>query len=375
MRTITWFVSFILLACTACISNLVPQLPQTSTTHLNEFVSPHATDDDFVRSQNGSLILKGEPYRFVGVNIYSLLSHDGKSKRFVCGKSFTEAAALRTVDEVAEMGANVIRVQAYQSYLRDKRDPTKLDFTRLDAIIARAKSKGIRLVVTLENQWWDCSEGGYKWSSWYAKKYRAPYGRYRLSFRDFAMQVASRYKDEPTILMWQLINEAESKMVGDTEDPAALLQFAKDMAKAMKQADPNHILSLGTIGLARQGSGGPFFTLLHQVAGIDIVEAHDYHDEHQALPPNTRIAMLMAKEINKPFFVGEVGIKTPTFTHEEQAQLIGNKLEAAWEAGISGVIIWTYGSQDGHGFDFGPKDPLYERVKYFTRHYLAQDGE
>ena len=316
----------------------------------------------FVTAEDGDLWLNGRLYRFLGVNVYSLASAAPGSDGFTCGNALTDDGVRELFREVAAMGGNAIRIDAFQSFTAGG-----TDFSRIDLILDEARRHDVRVIMTLENQWPDCTEGGYKYADWYRAGYREPYGAYPLSYREYVARIVRRYRDDPVILMWQLMNEAESLTVQDLDDPESLLAFTADMASVVDGIDRNHLLSLGTIGVARAGSGGAFYALLHQVPGIDLVEAHDYRADTQRMPREVWLSLLAARAINRPFFIGEIGMDSPPLAPEERATLIGEKLEAAWHEGVDGVLVWSYRAGDGGNKDFDIHDPLASTLRRFSR--------
>src|SRR5665811_519020 len=68
-----------------------------------------------------------------------------------------------------------------------------------------------------------------------------------VSSRQWVQEVVSRYKNDPTIAMWQLMNEAEIK-TGDSSSSCAstadLYNFATDVSGMVKSIDPNHLVNL-----------------------------------------------------------------------------------------------------------------------------------
>src|SRR5207302_3505737 len=108
-------------------------------------------------------------------------------------------------------GATVLRAWAFQRFTAGASD-----FTPIDRMIASARSHGLSLILTLENEWADCSQldaaspDGRKSPAWFQSGYYdAPLGSDALPFRDYARLVVQRYRTEPQIAMWQLMNEAE----------------------------------------------------------------------------------------------------------------------------------------------------------------------
>jgi hypothetical protein len=96
--------------------------------------------------------------------------------------------------------------------------------------------------------------------------------------------VVARYAAAPAIADWALMNEAESRTLAGAPDPDALYAFARDMGAYVKQLDPNHLVTLGTIGGGQPGVDGPNLERLHRLPDIDFVEFHDYHAEDEPLP-------------------------------------------------------------------------------------------
>ena len=125
----------------------------------------------------------------------------------------------------------------------------------------------------------------------------------------------SRYKDNPTILAWQLINEAEVKPGASARcsaDAATILKsFATDISALIKSIDRNHLVSLGTIGGGQCGAQEAEYQDLHDIPTIDLCEYHDYQP-HDPMPGDEynglQVRIDQCKGLQKPLFVGETGI-------------------------------------------------------------------
>lgn len=332
----------------------------------------------FVAASGTSLVVDGTPLRLVGVNRYDVASFPPGSGKYACGNAYSDAQIEQMFGELAgATHADVIRLWAFQSFTLGGSD-----WTTLDRAIAAARAHGLRVIFTLENEWRDCTEAdpasadGRKSGAWYESGYRAPLGAYPLAYRDYVQRVVARYAAEPTVAMWQLMNEAES------DDAQALYDFAVDMAAVVKAVDGKHLLSLGTIGGGQAGTDNANYQKLHAVAGIDVVEAHDYHAETVALPgaPNSTANSIyadlaVAKALGKPFFIGEAGIAAPApmypFSYADRAKYMDAKLAAELGAGASGFLVWSFYDlkTDNHeGWDFDGRDPLAAVLaKYATR--------
>jgi len=315
----------------------------------------------FVTRQGVALSLGGQPFRFVGVNRYNLLAINppGGSYRG-CGDSWTDDQLAQWFSEANRLGATAVRFWAFQEFTA-----SGADFSQLDKLLSLAGNYGIKLVPVLENQWNDCTAGGYKYDTWYQSGYLSPYGDYPISYKDYVGQIVSRYKDDPRILMWQLMNEAESKDTSGNSDAQALYNFALDMSAYVKSIDPNHLVSLGTMGGGQLGTQGSDYRWIHSIANIDILEFHDYNEETASFPDDLAQRVQDSIALKKPLFVGEAGIKSNCtdpncFSPDQRAALFDAKMRAAFDNGVSGYMIWSYrnAAESPTEYIFTLTDPL-----------------
>jgi endo-1,4-beta-mannosidase len=309
---------------------------------------PISSPAGFVGVAGGQLCLDGRPFRFLGANRYDLLS----SPRYRCGRHYADDELERLVDEAAATGLRVLRTWAFSTYTDGGRD-----LAALDRLLDAARRQDLRLVLTLENEWSDCTtpdgstSDGRKGPAWFAGGWRDTLGPYLDG-------MVARYRDEPQIAAWQLMNEAECT------DAGALRGFADEASARIKAIDPNHLVSLGTIGTGQAGTTGGNYRRLHELAHIDVVEAHDYHHDEIAMPSLIAADLAVARALGKPFVVGEAGIALPTPASEadrhQRARRFEAKIRAALAAGASGYLVWSF--YDLHrptsGWDFASDDPL-----------------
>jgi endo-1,4-beta-mannosidase len=189
------------------------------------------------------------------------------------------------------------------------------------------------------------------------------------TYREWAAEVVSRYRNDPAILAWQLVNEAEDKVdyTGGCSSTATatLKAFAADMSSLVKSLDPNHLVSLGTIGSGQCGAAGAAYQDVHSVPRIDLCEFHDYT---QAAMPGDQwnglaLRLLQCAGLGKPLFVGEVGIKTSLVDSLlGRATLLDAKLSVQLAAGVVGILAWdwrdgAHGGSSLTGYEIGPSDP------------------
>jgi endo-1,4-beta-mannosidase len=307
----------------------------------------NAPGDAFVAASGTGLCLGGKPFRFVGVNRYDVAS----SASFRCGRAYDDDALERLFSELRASSLSVLRTWAFQKHVAAGFEP-------IDRLVDAARRHDVRLVLTLENEWVDCAEpdvttaDGRKGDAYWRDGWKT-------ALLPHIEKMVSRYKDEPQIAMWQLVNEAESP------DAAVLYGFAREASALVKSIDQRHLVSLGTIGTGQAGTTGDHYRRLHELDTIDLVEAHDYGHEREPMPAAIARNMSVALALGKPFFIGEAGIAAPQPMHpfgfEERAQLFEAKLASAFDRGASGYLVWSFydlTTTNWEGWDFGPADPL-----------------
>lgn len=331
----------------------------------------------FVTVVGGHLQVNGQPFRPVGINIYNANSN---------GWCWYPMTGGPLDDALTSIGAsaNVIRAWFFQPLATV--NGTR-DWSAFDETLAVAKAHGYRVVATLTDQWGDCGATnsapgyGYKDTAWYAGGYKNIDPAGTVSYRDWAQEVASRYKDDTTILAWQLVNEPEvmSQAGGDCSSvpestaTALLKSFADDVSTAVRAADPNHLISLGTIGSGQCGAQGDDFASVMGVPNLDLCEFHDY-DQTEPLPGDQynglseRLAQCNA--LGKPLIVGELGVRPQDVggTLADRANTVDAKLCAQITAGAAGVLVWNW-DKDGsllNNYDIGPGDPVLGDLAHWT---------
>lgn len=322
----------------------------------------------FVQRSGTQLTLGGRPYRFIGFNIYGANSVDNCWYTMGRGSQLDQA-----LDDIGP-GQNVFRAWFYQPLAT--RNGVR-DWSAFDHTLEVAARHGQRVIATLADQWGDCEspDGGlFKTEEWYVSGYRdaRTNPHVPLSYRDWVAEIATRYRDNPTIAVWQLMNEAEDPPAkGSPCTPSAgatLKRWADDVAGLIKRIDRHHLVSLGTIGSGQCGSAGEDYELVHSGPDLDLCEYHDYGSPDVPMPGDQwnglRVRLLQSRKLNKPLFVGEIGITTAEAgSTAGRARLLQRKLREQFSEGIVGALIWDWRNADEGGssateFEVGPGDPV-----------------
>jgi len=348
----------------------------------------------FVARSGDGLTLNGRTWRFIGFNDYELPAMAGHTN---CGRSIDQRTLDSVMQDAKQSGAAVIRTWFFQSYYDMSNASGSWHqitpaWTAFDRVLHAAAAHHLMVIPVLVNEWPDCEPARVtKDIAFYRTGYMRPGYGYPLSFRRYATTVARHYKNNPTIAFWQLGNELQSYSPGrcrERQSATALRAFADDTTAAVKSADPNHLISLGTIGADQCGLVGGDYTYVH--AGlVDMCEYHDYGVVTRSVPDGAdslaqRIAQCDA--LHKPMFIGESGIPADVndFGHSTgritstslqlRAGFFNAKITAAFNAGLAGYLIWDK-QQDAsnsalnlsHGRSIvGPNDRFFDPTNEVT---------
>lgn len=335
--------------------------------------------DGFVRRSGQQLLLEGAHYRFTGINIYNANSVNNYWYTMGTGDALDRALT------DAGPGKHVFRAW-FGQWLAN---PTGsgLDFSIFDHTMRVAKAHGYKVIVTLADQdgTWDDGIRKTLDSGWYQSGYRTVVSdavsswraRNSLTYKQYVGQLVQRYRNDPTVLMWQLVNEAEPKAADGTCSPttddaaaAALRAFADDMGSYIKSLDGRHLLSLGSIGTGQCGTSGARYQSVYASPNIDLTEMHDYVAGQDIIGDQWNgmaLRLQQSQALDKPLFVGEMGIDpSQNGGVQNRADRFQAKLAAQFAAGIVGALAWEWrngGQTGGDPYVFGPGDPLLDALR------------
>lgn len=236
---------------------------------------------DFVTRSGNRLLLDGTDFRFLGINVWNANSRSPNSL-YTCGEPVDLA---EVVPELGE-GISVVRTWFFQ------RQATTADGARnwstFDHTLETARRAGVKVIAVLGNQYANCEgypseEAGFKTVDWYRESYRTtPPPNQSATYRQWVEEVVTRYRDDPTIMLWEMVNESEAPERMDGPCPAtatatdALYAFVTDIGGLIRGLDPNHLISVGTIGGGQCGVSGLEYVTLHSPANVDVTDYHDY---------------------------------------------------------------------------------------------------
>jgi mannan endo-1,4-beta-mannosidase len=144
----------------------------------------------------------------------------------------------------------------------------------LDYVIASAQAYNIKLILPLTNNW-NVFGGIDQYDTWYNLPYHDSFytnSNTQAAFKNWINTLVNRvntvtgvtYKDDPTIMAWELANEPRCGGSGNLPASSScttttITNWANTMSTYIKSLDPNHLISVGDEGFFnRGGSDWPY---------------------------------------------------------------------------------------------------------------------
>ncbi|XWS14550.1 hypothetical protein CRYUN_Cryun35bG0019600 [Craigia yunnanensis] len=258
-------------------------------------------------------MLNGSPFYANGFNAYWLM--------YMAADSSQRSKVSTAFQQAKQHGLNIARTWAFS----DSGDrPLQYSpgsyndqmFQGLDFVVSEAKRYGIKLVLSFVNNY-DQFGGKKQYVNWarnqgqsidseddfftnsVVKEYYKNHIKAVLTRHNSLTGVA--YKDEPTIMAWELMNEPRCP-----SDPSGrtMQAWITEMASHVKSIDGNHLLEAGLEGFYGPSSSqkqqydpnfqvGTDFIANNQILGIDFATVHSYPDQWlQSSSDESQIAFL-----------------------------------------------------------------------------------
>lgn len=238
----------------------------------------------FVSASGRQFMLDGKPFRYGGTNQYYLhyKSHIAVDNVLADAKAMhlSVVRAWGHIDRGSLNGA-VANVDGsgdkdgvyFQFWDPAKGAPAYNDgatgLEHLDYLLAQANAKGIKIILTLTNNWKDFG-GMDQYVTWYGLQYHDQFytdARVKQAYKNWAAHLVNRvntitgvvYKNDPAIFSWELGNEPRcinaAKPTSGTCTFATLNAWAAEMSTFIKSIDANHMVSVGDEGFLNWGVG------------------------------------------------------------------------------------------------------------------------
>lgn len=353
--------------------------------------------DGFVRREGAKLVLNGHEYRAVGMNTPELfVSYAGIFFHLPEVYGTREAARqtmITAIEEAEKHQIAFLRFYASGYWPKDMRlyfEAPEQYWAAMDAVMAMCREHRVRVVPSL---FFNCT----LWPMICGEDYSAiadPESKTYRAMHQYATELVSRYKDDPTVLAWELSNEIfltadvnqdgrpgphpsslltpslKTKLsIKDSLTTATIVAFYRDMAEHLHQLDPNHLVTSGDAG-PRTTSSSLRETfpnsvwaqdtlrqylaslLTSQPEPLDLISIHHYGSLIEREPEGTVAGLanldLLREEARclhaaqSPVFIGELGHTTPTLRDDPEAKYAVAAIDCLESEGVSLAAVWAW---------------------------------
>jgi len=246
---------------------------------------------------------------------------------------------------------------------------------RLDYVVAGAESRGIKLILTLTNNW-----SNYGGSEQYVTSTLGA-GQYHDLFftnptvigyyKNYVSTLVNRYKDSPAVFAWELINEprcgGSNLQASPTCNVNTITNWVSELSAYIKSIDPWHMVSVGDEGFLNEpgnsvyvysGGAGVDNYALTALSTIDFGTFHLYPEQwglalswgNQWILDHANISVVL----NKPMLQEEYGVtrasgERDTYMLQYHNTTFDNQIagDMQWQFGCT-VPSWGQSSDDGY---------------------------
>jgi mannan endo-1,4-beta-mannosidase len=315
-----------------------------------------APSDDFVTVKDTHFKRNGKLYYIAGTNMW-YAGYLGAA-----GGVGDRARLVKELDNLKALGINNIRLLAVSEQTEMKSGvkpvttsaPGQYDESLLagmDFLLAEMAKRDMTAVIYLNN-FWQWSGGMTQYVNWFtgapaidpnvskdfesfiansAKFYQID--KAQAEYRNVIRKVVERvntvtgkpYREDPTIMSWQLANEPRPGNAKTTEAQKEIyVRWIDDSAKFIRDLDKNHLVSTGSEGLAGSVQDSTLFIKAHQTKNIDYLTYHMWPKNwfwfDSTRPAETWAGMMeksdrylnvhidLAKQLKKPIVLEEFGL-------------------------------------------------------------------
>ncbi len=394
-------------------------------------LSADATEGHVTR-QGNALYLDGREYRAIGVNMPNLhQAYFGTwfhIPQFFGTPEKARQAIVTGIEDAEQSGVAFIRFFASPGYPRDQallydRDPARY-WMLMDELFGLCRQHRLKLVPSLGT-----IPGPYLHLGEKGRAILDPQSRTSHWVRQYMREFVTRYKDDPTVLMWELVNEgmlhADVEMEGrkllpagvyppgttgvretgspdDTLNWADYLLLYREHTTFIKSLDPHHMVTSGDAQVrpectSRRETFRRFRfrpdtwrewlanNLASQPEPLDVFSFHFYGNDapEQANVPwqdmtvieTMRRVVRCAHAAESPVFIGELGA-SPDNTADPTGRWLCQCIDAmeAEKVSLMALWVWHFPWQPEFTMTSATYPDVIQRITIFNREHAAAGG-
>ncbi len=375
----------------------------------------------FVTRAGAQFSLNGSPFYFAGTNTYYLIfkSHvmvdDALQNAADMGLKVVRAWSFLDIGNPAGGSPQTIdniKDGVYIQYWDTSSGTPKINegangIQMFDYYVWKAKQLGLKLIIPFTNNWKDFG-GMDQYVTWYNLNYHDDFytnATVKTAYKNWISSLVNRvnpltgvaYKNEPTIMAWELANEPRCggsgvKPTSSACNTTTITNWANEMSTYIKQStvDPNHLVAVGDEGFFNRGgsdwtyngSSGVDYDTLIALPNIDFGTYHLYPDSWsktvawgtQYISDHTAASAAA----NKPSVMEEFGI-IDSSNNPDGAQTARNTGYDTWInqvcAGHGNWAYWMLAARQTSSSDpNGAFTGLYPDYDQFTVYYRDLAG-
>ncbi len=356
-----------------------------------------AAKPGFVTRSGAKLMLDGREYRAIGVNMPHLSQAYMGTWFHIAEKYGTpqeaRQAVIAGVEDAAKNNLAFIRFFAHPGYPRDQamlydKDPERY-WALMDEVFALCRSRGLKLVPSLQT-----IPGPYAYMGETGRAILDPKSKTYAWVHRYVEQFVTRYKDDPTVLMWELVNEGmlaadvemqersllpkgvyppgfEPRVDGTNDDSLSFDQYLslyRAQTTLIKSLDPNHLVTSGDAGVRPECTSRretfPDFkfrpdtwrqwlanNLASQPEPLEVYSFHVYGN-FEVAGPNLPWSGMTSLErmtrlvravhlVDAPVFLGELGA-APNNRSDPAGQWLVSAIDAMEAENVSLIALWVW---------------------------------
>ncbi|CAE6482902.1 unnamed protein product [Rhizoctonia solani] len=343
----------------------------TTTASATTTFVPTPVGTGYVKTSGTKFTLNGSTFTVVGSNSYWMAQLSSTSD---ITQSFNDMASAG-ITTVRTWGFNDVTSASGTYYQLWSGSTATVNtgadgLAKFDTVVAAAKAAGIRLIVALTNNWSD-----YGGMDVYVKQILGSSNHdlfytdatVKAAFKSYINTWVTRYKNEPTILAWELANEPRCKgstgTWSGTCTTTTITNWATEISAYIKSLDSNHLVGLGDEGFYNQANGpnypyqggeGVDFDANLKITSLDFGTFHSYPVSWGQSANATlwgvqwiRDHAASQKAANKPVIIEEFGVTT------DQVATYTAWYNEIVSSGLTGDLIWQAGTQAATWFNDG----------------------